>query len=170
MTASNHQPIPSKLRYTTNLTYLSQALPFPNKATTMSPTTKRPSFLSRLSSSSYYTSTSSSTTSSVPAVFRSHSGYNRYAKDSRGHDFSLSYPYTPTTSPSSASTSSTSSSSSQQVSMRYAKDGKGHDFSSTYPEISARLDALEAEVLLNKEGMGEEQRMRYAWHAGRQGS
>ncbi|KIY02358.1 uncharacterized protein Z520_02496 [Fonsecaea multimorphosa CBS 102226] len=134
-------------------------------------TTKRPSIFSRLSSSSASIQSSSSTQPSIPKG--SHDTvYARYAKDGKGYDFNLTYPYC-TGAASSSSSSSTYSTSESDVpfdfKLRYAKDAKGHDFGSTYAyspsrESSTTLvggsDAVHAD---NKN-------MRYAWHQGRQAS
>jgi len=155
----------------------------------MSTTAKRPSLFSRFSSSASIRS-NSSTSSTEPSIPKSKSDYNRYAKDGKGYDFNLSYPYSTTTSSASSTMSSSKPSSfsedAQDFKLRYAKDGKGHDFASTYVHAPSN-----ASMSLGMGGMGDvwivsstprgsasrksksktgEKNMRYAWHAGRQGS
>ncbi len=144
-------------------------------------TTKRTSIFSRLSSSA---SSIRSKDSSTPKGCRDDS-YNRYAKDGKGHDFALSYPYSTSTSSASSTKSSTPSSmplGARDFKLRYAKDGKGHDFTTSYApaNYAMSLGAGLGEVyvisdtprgsrhLANKNSRT--LNMRYGWHEGRQGA
>ncbi|KAJ9616357.1 hypothetical protein H2200_000075 [Cladophialophora chaetospira] len=138
--------------------------------------TKRPSIFSRLSSSAS-SLRSNSTSSSTPKSCRD---YNRYAKDGKGYDFNLTYPYSTSSSSASSTKSSTASEmplGARDFKLRYAKDGKGHDFATSY--------ATNYAMSLGAGNMGEvyivssvprgsrhlaNKNMRYAWHQGRQAS
>ena len=104
--------------------------------------------LSTSSASSAHSTTSQS--SSTPGGFRL-----RYARDSKGHDLSSSYPYSSQTSSSasSARSSTTFTNASDDfpasyrdslARLRYAKDGKGHDFSDAYKQRMVTQDDEQA--------------------------
>jgi len=141
-------------------------------------TTKRQSIFSRLSSSASSIKSNISS-SSVPEGCRD---YNRYAKDGKGYDFNLSYPYSTSSSSSSSTKSSAASASEMPVGardfkLRYAKDGKGHDFAESYayaPTNYAMDLGIGGTYIVSDVPRGSShlanKNIRYAWHQGRQGS
>ncbi|KAL6252840.1 hypothetical protein RBB50_000559 [Rhinocladiella similis] len=108
----------------------------------------------RASSSSSSSFSTTSTKSSTPSGCRDYQRA-RYAKDGKGFDFTLTYPY---------STSATDKGGTETLDtkvptpvpvvgcrdfkLRYAKDGKGHDFSTTYT-ASAEAAAIETLPLVD---------------------
>lgn len=138
-------------------------------------TTKRPSIISRLSSSA---SSIRSNDSSTPKGCRD---YNRYAKDGKGHDFTLSHPYS-TSTPSASSTNFSVPSmplGARDFKLRYAKDGKGHDFATSYAPANYAMSlggSLGEVYIISDVPRGSRhlasknmRNMRYGWHEGRQG-
>jgi hypothetical protein len=104
--------------------------------------------LSSLSSdrSSFHGSSSRSSTPLGARDFRL-----LYAKDSKGHDLSASYPYHSATSSSASSFSESNGippSSRDALRLRYAKDAKGHNFADAYEAKFGRITPEEEEALL----------------------
>lgn len=100
----------------------------------------RPSFFSILSSSASSIRSKSASYETLPSVPKGCREFkrSRYAKDGKGFDFNMSYPYSTAI----ATRSDLDSASEMPVGcrdfkLRYAKDGKGHDFTSTYPYSTA---------------------------------
>ncbi|EXJ61999.1 hypothetical protein A1O7_02431 [Cladophialophora yegresii CBS 114405] len=166
-------------------------------------TTKRPSLFSRFSSRTSMLSTSPSSSSSSPTESSSSTprgcrDYNRYAKHNKGHNFTLTDPYSGSSSSSSNVSSTQSDSTSTPTStsadmpvgardfkLRYAKDSKlqGHDFSKTYLYAYAATSTTNYSMALDARGDVDvvssssvprgcrhlaNKNMRYAWHQGRQ--
>jgi hypothetical protein len=168
----------------------------PSTSTTSN--TKRPSIFSRLSSSASSMRSNSSTSSSSALNPKDQSQTNRYAKACPAFDFSISYPYSTSKASSVTAPASTVSSdsetdgeneadmatakSSSKTTLRYAKDGKGHDFSSTYKHTPANYamtlgpGGIGGTYIVSTVPRGKsrvvagEAKMRYGWHAGRQGA
>ena len=99
-------------------------------------TSSRPSFFSRISSrpssirSQASESATSSSSSSFPKGCREFKR-SRYAKDGKGFDFNMTYPYSTASAASSESRLETPVGA-RDFKLRYAKDSKGHDFTSSY--------------------------------------
>ncbi|KIW88054.1 uncharacterized protein Z519_11164 [Cladophialophora bantiana CBS 173.52] len=138
-------------------------------------TPKHASIFSRLSSSSASVRSSSSTEPSIPKSCRD-AIRARYAKDGKGHDFNLTYPYGTNIIASGASSTHSSEvpQGCRDFKLRYAKDGKGHDFAPTYTYSPSPADdssvSLAASDAMPAGCRDYNKNMRYAWHQGRQGS
>lgn len=125
-------------------------------STTMATSTKSHRILlTSLSASRSSSRCASSSRSSTPRGARDFR--LQYAKDSKGHDFSPSYPHhSSTSSPSNSLSEWTSDSNGSSIPpssrdalrLRYAKDSKGHDFSDTYPARFGSITPEDEVVLL----------------------
>jgi len=130
----------------------------------MSTSSSRPSLFSRLVSSASSTRSNSSTyetLDSTPKGCREFQG-SRYAKDGKGFDFNVTYPYSTTSATSSDADSAEFPAGCRDFKLRYSKDGKGHDFSSTYSHSPANYSMTLGAGDVMPRGARDFKNMRYA--------